>query len=252
MRRLLAAVSLLLLSACASSTVPAGMAIHYVKSNLDGSKPSLVTIYFAGPDTIEVSKSEKDLIDSADITAHIDWSRLTADDIDAGVLLATGEREKRAALTIRGNELQVKLGDAEETLSVDTFPLHVYNFDLMSLNAVLPRLEAHTFRFAVAEPTFGAKPGVMELRGFAEAEYVGTETLRGVLTRKYRVGGKGMAGAVGWLWINDEDGYMETWESPLANNPGWNSLRLERRGVSSMTAAEWQAYKVRNVGVGVP
>jgi hypothetical protein len=50
---------LLFFTACASfSVAPArivpGTAIHYVKSNLDGSKPSLVTMYVVSADEIEV------------------------------------------------------------------------------------------------------------------------------------------------------------------------------------------------------
>ena len=242
---------LLVTLGCATTQPSPGTAIHYVKSNLDGSKPSLVTMYIVSADEIEVSKSEKDLTDSADIRAHIDWSRLTADHLDAGVLTADGKREKRAELWIRGNELAVTLGDASETLPVSTFPLHVYNFDLMSVNAILPRLEGRSFRVGFAEPTFGQKPGVMELRGFAHFTFDGEEVLDGVATRRYRVGGPGLAGQTGTLWINASDGYMQRWESPLANNPGWNSLRLERRGVTSMTPDQWREYKRKNVGVGV-
>lgn len=189
----------------------------------------------------------------ADVRAHIDWSRLSADHLDAGVIDANGTRETRAELRIRAHDLTVTLAGQTEEHAVDTFPLHVYNFDLMSLNVTLPRVVTGTrdFHFYVAEPTFGAKPGVMELRGEVRAEYRGVETLRGVRTRKYRLTGPGMAGREGTLWINDADGYMERFESPLANNPGWNSLRLDRRGVSRMTASEWEAYKKRNVGVGV-
>ena len=255
MRRILISLLLLLLlaAACATTapTLAPGTAIHYVKSNLDGSKPSLVTMYVVSADEIEVSKSEKGLSDSADIRAHIDWARLTADHLDAGVLTADGERQKRAELRIRGSELAVTLGEASDTLTVNTFPLHVYNFDLMSLNVVLPRLEAPDFRVAFVEPTFGQKPGVMELRGFAEFAYDGNDTIRGVETRRYRVGGPGLAGQQGTLWVNANDGYIERFESRLPNNPGWNSLRLERRGVTLMTPEQWRDYKIKNVGVGV-
>jgi hypothetical protein len=167
------------------------------------------------------------------------------------VLFPDGEREKRAELRLSGSELEVTIGDASERLQIADFPVHIYNFDLMSLNLTLPHLRTRNFRAAFIEPTFGQKPGVMEHRGFAEFTFDGEETLDGVATRRYRVSGPGMAGQSGTLWINAGDGYMQRWESPLANNPGWNSLRLERRGVSSMTPAEWRDYKRKNVGVGV-
>jgi hypothetical protein len=227
--------------------------VHYVKSNLDGSKPALVTMYIAAPDRIEVYKSEKDLTDSADVLAHIDWKRLSADSLDAGVITADGKREPRAKLSIAGSELFVKIGDTEERLRVDTFPLHVYNFDLMSLNVTLPRIARRNenFRIAFAEPTFGEKPGVMELRGFVTARYVGGEPLDRVPTRKYVLSGDGMAGHEGTLWINASDGMMQRFESTLANNPGWTSLRLDRRGTAHMSDGQWREYKRTHVGTGL-
>jgi hypothetical protein len=230
--------------------VDPGRVVHYVKSNLDGSKPSLVSLYIAARDRIEVYKSEKDLDDSADVLARLDWSRFSADRLDAGVITADGRREPRAELTIRGSELAVKIGDDEQTFAVETFPLHVYNFDLMSLNVMLPHVTdpKRSFRVAFAEPTFGTKKELMELRGFATARYGGTERVDGVPTRRYTLAGAGMNGT---LWVNVEDGLIEKFESPVPNNPGWTSLRLERRATARMTPEEWRTYKLTHVGTGV-
>ncbi|HEY0158981.1 MAG TPA: hypothetical protein VGF28_16975 [Thermoanaerobaculia bacterium] len=39
--------------------------------------------------------------------------------------------------------------------------------------------------------------------------------------------------------------------APVPNNPGWNSLRLERRATARMTPEEWRRYKLTHVGTGV-
>jgi hypothetical protein len=252
-----AALLVLVAASCQSSDftfrperVEPGRVVHYVKSNLDGSKPSLVSLYIADRDRIEVYKSEKDVDDSADVLAHLDWSRFSADRLDAGVITADGRREARAELAIRGSELVVKIGDTEQKLEVETFPLHVYNFDLMSLNVMLPHLTRPkgSFRIAFAEPTFGTKKEVMELRGFATARSGGIERVHGVATRRYSLAGAGMNGT---FWVNEKDGLLEKFESPIPNNPGWNSLRLERRDTARMTPEEWRRYKLTHVGTGV-
>jgi hypothetical protein len=229
--------------------VDPGRVVHYVKSNLDGTKPSLVSLYVADRDRIEVYKSEKDVEDSADVLAHLDWERFSADALDAGVITADGTREARATLHISGAELVVKIGETEQKLAVDTFPLHVYNFDLMSLNVMLPHLSypERSFRVAFAEPTFGAKKEVMELRGFATVRFARKERVNEVPTRRYSLAGAGMNGT---LWVNAKDGLLQKFESPVPNNPGWNSLRLERRGEERMTPEQWRQYKLTHVGTG--
>lgn len=230
--------------------VDPGRVVHYVKSNLDGSKPSLVSLYIAKGDVIEVYKSEKGLDDSAHVYAHLDWEHFLADHLDAGVITADGVRRGRATLVISEPALIVTIGDATQTIPVDTFPLHVYNFDLMSLNMMLPHLNRPkgSFRVAFAEPTFGTKKELMELRGFATVRFSRNERVNGVPTRRYSLAGAGMNGT---LWVNEKDGLLEKFESPVPNNPGWNSLRLERRGTARMTVEEWRRYIETHVGTGV-
>ena len=229
--------------------VAPGRVVHYVKSNLDGSKPALVSLYVADRDRIEVYKSEKGLTDSADVLAHLDWARFSADHLDAGVITADGRREPRAKLDVQDSELTVRIGSAEQKLAVDTFPLHVYNFDLMSLNVMLPHLDhpERSFRIAFIEPTFGRKREVMELRGFATARYSGRERVNGALTRRYSLAGAGMNGT---MWVNMKDGLIQRFESPVPNNPGWTSLRLDRRDSQRMTPEKWRRYKLTHVGKG--
>lgn len=217
-----------------------GRVVHYVKSNVDGSKPSLVSLYLAGRDAIEVYKSEKGLDDSADVLAHLDWRRFSADRLDAGVIAADGRREGRATLVLAASSLVVTIGGVTQTLKVDTFPLHVYNFDLMSLNVMLPHLARPkgSFRIVFAEPTFGTKKEVMELRGFATARYACAERVHDVPTRRYSLAGAGMNGT---MWVSEKGSLIERFESPIPNNPGWTSLRLERRGTEQMTPEECAA-----------
>ena len=252
-----AALLVLVAAACESpdftfrpERVAPGRVVQYVKSNLDGSKPSLVSLYVADRDRIEVYKSEKGLTDSADVLVHLDWARFSAARLDAGVITADGRREPRAKLDVNGSELVVRVGNAEQKFEVHTFPLHVYNFDLMSLNVMLPHLNhpERSFRVAFAEPTFGTKPQLLELRGFATARYSGRERVNGTLTRRYSLAGAGMNGT---MWVNMKDGLIQRFESPVPNNPGWNSLRLERRDSHGMTPEEWRRYKLTRVGKGV-
>jgi hypothetical protein len=268
MRRLLLLLALPL-AACATSSTPVnplaafsfradrlpatGSVMHYVKSNLDGSKPALVSLYVAGPDNIEVSKSETGVTDSADITGHIDWKRFTPDHLDSGVLNPDGTRESRVTLDVKGDEVIVKFGVFDQRLTVGVFPMHIYNFDLMGLNMTLPHLRNPRNGFTVAflEPTFQEGPEFVGVRGRVTATFVRDETLHGVSVHRYSVNGPGLSGAGGTLWLNANDGFIERFASPLPNNPDWSSYLLERHGApEQMSPEQWQLFKRSHVGLG--
>src|SRR4051794_25391575 len=189
---------------------PAGTVVHYVKSNLDGSKPSLVSLYFADGEDIEVSKSEAGLVDSADIKAHLDWKRFIADRLDSGVMLRNGDREARATLVIGKDELTANVDHFEQRLTSKMYPLHLYNFDLMGLNVMLPQLRDPRANFTVVfvEPTFGQKDGAIEIRGRATATYLNDQVIDGRATHHFRLAGAGLEDAEALLWIDADDGLI--------------------------------------------
>ena len=221
--------------------VPVGRVVHYVKSNLDGSKPALVSVYFASPTRIEVYKSEKDVDDAADVHAELDYTMFSPRMLDAGVIFDDGTREHRAKLEFDGKTVTATIGGATASLPAPFTPLHTYNFDLMGLSAMLPHLrDDGSFRVAFVEPTFGEGPSPIANRGIVTATRHGdTYSLAGELFPH---------GAT--LRINPSDGLLESFESATPNNPGWNSLRLRRRGSESMTRAQWDTYRKSHVGKG--
>src|SRR5258708_5408078 len=166
-----------------------GTLVNYVKSNRDGSKPSLVSLYFAGADDIEVSKSEARATESIDVRAHLDWKRFIADRLDSGDLTRDGGRAPRAMLNIGKDEVRASYDTFEQRLTSNIHPLHVYNFDLMGLNVMLPQLRnpKQNFTIGFVEPTFAVTTDVIELRGKATATYVGEETVGGRAAHRFHL-----------------------------------------------------------------
>jgi hypothetical protein len=232
----------------------AGTVIHYVKSNLDGSHPSLVSLYFAGRDDIEVSKSEAGAPESLDVKAHLDWKRFIADKLDTGAIARGGPREQRGTLIVGKDELVASVDHFEQRLTTKVSPLYVYNFDLMALNVMLPHLRnpKSPFTIAFVEPTFGEKEGAIEVRGRATATYIDDTVVEGRRTHRFRMTGPGLDDAEAMLFIDADDGFIDLVESPLPNNPDWDSFRLARRGaIEHMSPVEWETFKRSHVGVGV-
>jgi hypothetical protein len=108
-------------------------------------------------------------------------------------------------------------------------PMHSYDLDFMTVNAMLPHLR---------DPRESFEIGIVS-RGTATARYMRKEEVNGAPVRRYSLAGAGMNGT---LWVREADGLIEKFESPVANDPRWNSFRLERRGTARMTPAQWAGF----------
>jgi len=233
---------------------------HYVKSNLDGSKPTRVSIFVAAPERLEVAKVEKDVIDAAWVRAHFDWKLFTADRLEASVIRLDGSVEARAELAadVKAGVVDVKVGDARGSAAWKWLPFHVYNFDFTSLNFAWRHLAdpKSSFTIGVMDPTFEQSGDIFVYRGEARIEYVRDEPLHGKTCHLYRISGQGIGGTTGSIWADPKSGWLEKIEIPFPDNPDWASFRLELQGVEMMTPAAWKKFIAdslakANAGAGV-
>lgn len=259
-KRLLLLAALPLLAAASGDTVTSsldrfrfqpkrirvGEVAHYVKSNLDGSKPARVSIYVAAPDKLEVAKVEKGVNDAAWVRAAFNWHLFTADRIDAAVIKLDGSVEERASLDVdrKAGAVRVKLGDRESSVPWGHVPFHVYNFDFTSLNFAWRHLAdpKAPFEIGVMDPTFQAEGEPFVYRGIAKIEYVGEEKLHGKRCRKYRISGPGIGGATGTIWADRKGDWLEKIEIPFPDNPDWSSFKLELEKIETMTPDGWKKF----------
>ncbi len=223
-----------------------GEVAHYVKSNVDGSKPARVSIFVSAPDKLEVAKIEKGVNDAAWLRAGFNWHLFTADRLDAAVIRLDGSVEERASLDVdrKAGAVRVTLGGRESSVPWGHVPFHVYNFDFTSLNYAWRHLDdpKKPFAIGVMDPTFQAEGEPFVYRGVANIEYVGEEKLHGKTCRKYRISGPGIGGATGWIWADRKGDWLEKIEIPFPDNPDWNSFRLELEGVEAMTPEGWKKF----------
>ena len=219
---------------------------HYIKSNLDGSKPLRVSIFVVAPDRLEVAKVEKDTRDAAWVRAHFDWKLFTADELKAGVINLDGSVEERVTfVTDRAKGVvDVKVGDQKGTAAWKQLPFHVYNFDFTSLNFAWRHLidPKSPFMIGVIDPTFKKDGPPIFYRGDARIVYTGEDELHGKTVRSYRILGPGIGGKTGTIWWDPKSGWLEKIEIPFPDNPDWNSFKLELEKIELMTPAAWKKY----------
>jgi len=228
------------------AAIRVGEVAHYVKSNLDGSKPCGVAIFVAAPDELEVAKIERGLGDAAWVRAHFDWKLFTADRIKAAVVLLDGTVEERAELTLETavRTVRFRFGDTAGSAAWKWEPFHIYNFDFTSLNFAWRHLADPTkpFTIGVMDPTFANDADPFVYRGEARIEYVRDERIGGKTCRLYRISGPGIGGKTGSIWQDPKSGWLQRVEIPFPDNPAWNTFRLELQRVEKMTADEWKRF----------
>jgi hypothetical protein len=228
-----------------------GEVAHYVKSNLDGSKPTRVSIFVAARDRVEVAKVEQGVIDAAWVRAHFDWTLFSADRIEAAVLNLDGSVESRAELSAdpKTGVVSMKVGDMKGAAAWGWAPFHIYNFDFTSLNFAWRHLAnpKSSFTIGVMDPTFKAEGDIFVDRGQARIEYLRDEPLHGRTCALYRISGPGIGGKTGSIWADPKSGWVEKVEIPFPDNPDWSSFRLELQGVETMTPEAWKNFMTESL-----
>lgn len=231
--------------------VPVGTTLTYVKSNLDGSRAIRVIARLAAADRLEVLKLEPENGAAAWVVARMDWTTASADSLTSAVLFPDGTRRDQAALSLdpATRRIDVRVFGMVDTLTVGALPVHMYNFDFLSLGAALPHLvdPDAAFTVGIMNPTFRPDPPVLAYDGEVLVEPAGRDTRSGVPARRYRVSGAGMRGEEAWLWCAVDDGRLLAVESPVPDNPDWTSFRLELQSTTVVDEDAWSAFVAREV-----
>lgn len=233
----------------AKKAIPAGTVLHYLKTNIDGSKPEYVSQYFSSHEAMESFKFHPKQEPAALVIAEMDWQSFSAKSLKSLQVFASGERKLFGTLTFdaakKGTEVSIPSVRKEtEFLSIEHLPWHLYNFDFGSLNFALAHLvnPKKSFTVGVADPTFKTDGAIMEYRGEVTLRYVGEEKRNNVATRKYKIDGKGLKNKGGFIWVNKAKNYFEDVEIEFPDNPEWTSFKFKLLKTEKMTRAEWEKF----------
>lgn len=228
------------------SKIPVGNVYHYLKTNVDGSQPEYVSTFIASRDRIESFKYHEKGMRAGLVIAELDWTNFMARRLESWQVFSRRERRLFATLTFdaaaRTAAITVPSGKDPEISKMGTFPVHLYNFDLASLNVTFPHLAdpRQAFRVGIADPTFASGPS-FEYKGELAITYERDEPHDGIETRRYRAAGDGIGGR-GTIWVGKSDGHIVDMEFDVANNPEWKSFKLKLSKIEKMTSEQWRDF----------
>jgi len=225
--------------------VPVGTAFHYVKSNIDGTHAIRVVAYVADTARLEVIKLEPEQHAGARVVAHLDWATFSADTIASEHLSpgAPPRPQARAWITTDGRFV-VDVGGRRDTILVPQFPVHVYNFDFLSLAQVFAHLRdpEGAFTIGVVNPVFAEGPHLLSFDGVATVRFAGEVPCHVAVCRRYEVSGPGLRDARGAISVQRELGYVQSMEIPVPDNPAWRDFKLELQRVERVDRAAWDRW----------
>lgn len=235
----------------ASKGIPVGTVLHYVKTNIDGSQPEQIAQFIASPTTMEAFKFHPKELPAGLVIAEMDWETFSAKSLTSWRILSAADRKLFGTIDFGGRTKRATVSipaarSGAETFAIDRLPVHLYNFDLGSLNFAFPHLKNKTGTVAVgiADPSFRDDGPLVEYKGEVTISYQAEEIRNRVPTRKYRIEGPGLKDRGGAIWVNKKHGWIEDIEIDLPDNPAWKSFKLRLLRVETKSRSDWDRFIV--------
>jgi hypothetical protein len=227
--------------------IQTGMVYHYLKSNIDGSWPARIFIRVEDVENLDVWKFEAHQADAAHVRAHMDWHIFCADRIESWIVTADEKSRPQASVSLSKEDMcfHIHWRGIVDTISIGYLPAHIYNFDLISLNVSLrhwtkPEGE---MTLGILQPDFDPNPdALLRYDGTVLLDYISDEKRQNQPCRKYTIGGPGLQGNTGTLWVNRSLGHIEDLEIPIADNPAWTGFKFRLVSYESMDEPSWSHF----------
>ena len=228
---------------------PVGTVLHYVKTNIDGTKPERVSQFIAAENKMESFKFHPNEPPAGLVIAEMDWHFFSAKVLKSWRILSKTERTFFGTILFDGAKREAEVSipavkTESEFVKLEHFPVHLYNFDFGSLNFAFPHLvkPKKAFTIGVADPTFRENAALVEYKGKVEISYAGEEKRGDVLTRKYKIDCAGLQNRGGFIWVNKKRNWIEDMEIQLPDNPEWTSFKFKLLKTEKMNRAEWEKF----------
>ena len=233
---------------------PVGTVLHYVKTNIDGTQPEMVSQFIAASDVMESFKFNPGETPAGLVVAEMDWTFFSAKKLTSWRVLSKDEKQLFGTISFDGARRRAEvsipaLKKESEFFTLKQLPAHLYNFDLASLNFAFPHLvePKKSFAIGVADPTFQEQGAMVEYKGEVIISYVGDEKRNNAMTRKYSINGAGLKNRGGFIWVNKKRGWIEDMEIELPDNPEWTSFKFRLLRVETMSRAEWEKFMMMQI-----
>ncbi|MEX0645372.1 MAG: hypothetical protein WD076_08675, partial [Parvularculaceae bacterium] len=140
---------------------------------------------------------------------------------------------------------RVELPDREplkSSVTVETLPFHLYDFDFASLTVMTPHLADPKAGFSFGLPLIIADPSrddFLLYLGEAVVSFRSEEEYGGRPAYRYAVGGPAFGSFGGALWLDAEEGHILDIETGIPNHLEYHDFKLKLVGIDDGGAVAW-------------
>lgn len=233
--------------------LPAGYALIYRKSNLDGSNAGKIAVYYAGNHVIESFKWHEGGDHATVVRARINPDTLNVEQFQVWSFARGGETSRAAVLQTDGDDvIHVSLGEHRQSFDNGGRSWHSYDFDFASLGYAYRFLsdKEKTYRFHVNDLDLSQDPPRFKDFGEVALSFEGREVLAGRSTRRYSLNGAGLDYRGGTIWFDDSSHHLAAFEIAKPDEPGYESGKLVLIEAVPLGSAAWEAFKLHAVSAG--
>ena len=167
---------------------------NYLKSNIDGSHSSEISVFVADGTRIESLKKWAPADHRATLViAEMDWPRFSVRGFQAWQLSCNEPPRSTATLQTSADGSEVAISILDRPVRLTHWPWHSYDFDFASLSVVLPHLRdpRAEFVFWRTDFIFSDPPAFGEL-GEIRMVFERSATRNGHATHRYSIAGPGL------------------------------------------------------------
>ena len=227
-----------------------GTAYFYEESNIDGSHMSTIVQYVASEDAFEAFKWTEGEPEATLVTARMDWNRFSIRELRTWKVRKDGERARVAALDQAEGSNQVVIAanlrsqEIGQTVEIDNYPWHSYDFDFASLNVTLPHYvdPPASFSFGTADFVWKAQAPSFQFKGMITVDFVAEEDRHGARCHRYNIDGPGLEHRGGTMWIDKTARHIVDYEIDLPDEPGYESGKLRLVRTEHMKNKAWHEF----------
>jgi hypothetical protein len=226
-----------------SVRVPVARAFFYRRSDLDGTNPTSVTLYVAGPDRIEVLRWRS--ADTAMLAVGVlDWQRYSLKRLETRRLLRGRPDSLLATFTNDGSGL-ISTADSGRRYPIAQWPWYNLDLDLADLNLTLPHLvkPAGSWMFELLSGAASTPSSRVADLGAVTATFERRERHLNQPAVRYQLAGPGLSRRGGVLWADSAAGHILDYAVELPEGGETQGVRLQLERVAPMTRAEWETYR---------
>lgn len=231
-----------------------GKVYKYKKSNQDGSNPHWVATYIIDETRMESLKWTEGQPGVTMVEAEIDWTSFSVKKFVGGRIAPDGQRIVGGKLDQLDNagRYQVNFGEVQDTMQIDFFPWHSYDFDFASLNLIWPHLKTIKSNFTINIADVVVSEGKPQFvnKGLVEIIYQGEEKHNGVECLKYAIDGPGLENRGGVIWLSKTGQYFVEYLIDLPDESSFKNMKFSFNTIEKMETKEWETFKLKKAKGG--